>query len=57
MGVYKSYKHGSGLEVLIQEYGVRKTYNALKRKLGKTEVRIKHNRLQMKNRSKNWQYT
>lgn len=57
MGIYKQYKHGGGLQSLVKEYGVRRTFNALRRQLGRTQVRLKHNKLQIKNRSNNWKYT
>jgi hypothetical protein len=56
MGIYKQYKHGASAYSLTKEYGVRKTYNALRKKLGKTEVRIKHNKLQVKSIRGTWTY-
>lgn len=55
MSIYKSYKHGGDICELTKTYGVRKTYNSLKRKLPKL-VRIKHNKIQMLNEKGNWSY-
>jgi hypothetical protein len=55
MGIYKSVKHGAALKSVIENNGVRKTYNALRRGLGANRVRIKHNKLQVVS-VKGWKY-
>jgi hypothetical protein len=55
MSIYKSYKHGANIKTLTKNWGVRKTFNSLKRKLPKL-VRIKHNKIQMINKKGVWTY-
>lgn len=55
MSVYKSYKSGTNVKTLAKNWGVRRTYNSLKRKLPNL-VRIKHNRIQMINKRGSWDY-
>lgn len=55
MSVYKSYKSGTNVKTLVKNWGVRRTYNSLKRKLN-TQLRIKHNRIQVLNKKGTWDY-
>lgn len=55
MSIYKSYKHGASVKTLVNENGVRTTFNSLKRNLGGS-VRIKHNRIQIKSSNGTWAY-
>ena len=56
MSIYKSYKQGNSIKQLTESWGVRKTFNSLKRALGRSLVRIKHNKIQTLNKKGVWTY-
>jgi hypothetical protein len=56
MSVYKSYKSGTNVKTLAKNWGVRRTYNSLRRKLKGSQLRIKHNRIQLLNKRGSWDY-
>lgn len=56
MSIYKSYKTGSKIQTLVKNFGNRRTYNALKRKLTRGSLRIKHNKIQVLNTKGVWKY-
>lgn len=56
MSVYRSYKTGSKIPTLVKKFGNRRTYNALKKKLTRGSLRIKHNKLQVLDKRGVWKY-
>ena len=55
MSIYKSYKHGGKIKQLVNINGFRRTFNSLRKNLGKV-IRIKHNRIQLLVKNKRWVY-
>lgn len=55
MSVQKSYKNGTEIKELTKNWGVRRTFNSLKKVL-KSSIRIKHNKIQVLNKRRAWTY-
>jgi hypothetical protein len=56
MSIYKSYKTGFSIRKLAEDNGLRTTYNSLRHNLGKKNVRLKNNRIQILDTKNRWAY-
>lgn len=47
MSIYKCYKHGGEIELMVSIYGLMRTFKSLRKHLGRNVIRIKHKRIQI----------